>query len=124
MAEASESEWAFLPYDHNKIRDWAEEVYDDEDFSDADKAIALRFVAYFAYYSDGYNVAVTFYKPDADPLVDTEEHDRVRDFIDRLVAKNLARVVFRFENDIHQTLGLKLGRRVCSRAYKGAELMA
>lgn len=112
------SEWVFLPIDHHAIRDWAEDVCDEGSFSADDKAMALSFVASFAYYSEGYNVAVTFYR---EAPVDDR---KIRDFIDRLVSKDLARVVHRFENEIHETIGLKLGRRVNRHAYRGREVMA
>lgn len=111
----SADDWMFLAIDHHEIRDWAEDVYDDETFSDAEKAIALRFVGYFAYYSDGYNVAVTHYLPK------TEKDEAVLRFIDRLVDKQFAEIVYRYENDNHSTVGLKLGRRVWHAAYRNTE---
>lgn len=105
-------EWAFLPISHHEVRRWAEIISDSDEFGDVEKSFALQFVGDFAYYSDGYNVAVTAYKPE------TERDAEIRRFIGRLEARMLARVVYRFDSDEHSTIGLLLGHRVCRHVYE------
>lgn len=107
-------DWVFKEIDHHGVRDWARMVSDNDDFTRYEKSFALQFVGAFAYYSDGYNVAVTTYTQDEDQ----SENEAVLKFISRLEARMYAKVVYRYEDDEHSTIGLKLGHRLCRHVYE------
>lgn len=105
--------YGFERISRSDLPDWAEEVSDDEELSDAHKSLALRFIGEFADHADGCDVVAEFTDPIEEPI--SFEDATMQAMIKRLMYCGYVRIAW--ERNIGDRLlwGLVLGHEVWKR---------
>jgi len=109
--------YGFERISRSDLPDWAEEVSDDDELSDAHKALALRFIGEFSTHADGCDVVAEFVDPLEDPMSFEDANNQA--LIKGLIYCGYVRVVWEREIGDSVLWGLVLGHEVWKRDEAG-----